>query len=224
MGPYAGTGPRGLITGDGGENRHPTETNFLRKKRMVALTESNADQALQEGKMKALTGGDKITSRGMYQDFSEFMPTHKFNLFSNHAPTVVGQDYGVWRRLLMVKYTMKFGTARGTSQQWAKAHRIANPTLDAELLGERDGILTWLSCRSAKEWYANGLRPPARVLAETQKYRSAQDRVGQFVKDRCTVSPGAWVSYQDLYRDYQLWCIQSGYRALEARQTTCGTV
>ena len=64
------------------------------------------------------------------------------------------------------------------------------------------------------EWYRAGLRPPQSVLDATDVYQSDQDRVAQFVTERCIKEQTAWVRKEDLYQQYLNWCFQHGYKSL----------
>ena len=64
------------------------------------------------------------------------------------------------------------------------------------------------------EWYRAGLRPPQSVLDATDVYQSDQDRVAQFVTERCIKEQTAWVPKEDLYQEYLTWCFQHGYKSL----------
>ena len=54
---------------------HPTDLAKLRGARLVVAQETQKGRRWDETKIKALTGGDKITARFMRQDFFDFVPT-----------------------------------------------------------------------------------------------------------------------------------------------------
>ena len=116
-----------------------------------------------------------------------------------------------------------------TMRLWAALATAAAPLLRLALrrraaqgkeirarLAEREGILTWLVA-GAKEWYQSKLRPPDSVLDDSVRYRNEQDRVKQFVADRCIIDPNVWSSYSGgdgLYPAYTQWCKESGYMTM----------
>src|SRR5580698_8457536 len=64
-----------LIGADAGHGeRHPTDMAGLRGARLVTAVETEQGRRWAESKIKALTGGDKITARFMRQDFFEYTP------------------------------------------------------------------------------------------------------------------------------------------------------
>ena len=59
----------------------------------------SGDSATAESKLKALTGGDKITARFMRQDFFEFTPSFKLLIAGNHKPGLRSVDEAIRRRI-----------------------------------------------------------------------------------------------------------------------------
>ena len=78
LGDYTGNVPitlltqkRGLIGGTS------SEVVNLRGTRYAVMQESTKGDQINEGVMKELTGGDKITARGLYKDAVTFIPQFK---------------------------------------------------------------------------------------------------------------------------------------------------
>lgn len=216
LGDYATTAPPGLLTAKNGDERHPAEIADLHGRRLVTASESEEGSKLREAFIKLTTGGDKLKGRRLYGQLFQFTPTHKLQLLTNHKPEIRGSDFGIWRRILLVPYLLRFGSP----DQLAKgdADRLSDPTLKEALMGELPGVLSWL-VDGARRWYADGaLRPPAVVLAAGAEYRTEQDRVGEFVRDCCRLDIAAWVAVSVLYRGYQVWCVDSGIHPLSRRR------
>lgn len=211
IGDYAGTAAPNLILA--GE-RHPAAVADLFGRRMVTVSETDDTTTLAEGVVKQMTGGDRLKARFMHKDFFEFLPTHKLQIFTNLKPQIKGQDYGMWRRLLLVNYDVRHGRADEVAS--GAADKVRDLTLGATLRAEAPGILRWL-VDGARKWFEGGLQPPASVRAEVQKYQAEQDRMSQFVHERCYKAldvraplggPGG------LFPSYVSWCRESGYNAL----------
>jgi putative DNA primase/helicase len=215
LGDYSHTAPVGMLTAVKGEERHPTEIADLFRKRMVTASESDHDASLREAFVKLVTGGDRLTGRYMGKDFFKFYPTHKLQMLTNHKPSIRGSDYGIWRRILLLQYNQKFGTAEDVAS--GRATKLVDTSLKGALLAEREGIFAWI-VQGAIDWYRDGLRPPACVLAANEEYRKEQDRVGQFVHECCVLESGTWSPFSSpfigLYPAYAGWCRESGYQAL----------
>lgn len=189
LGDYAGTAAPQLLAASGqGPEAHPTGIADLWGKRMVTAHETKEGAVLREDFIKQATGGDKIKARYMREDFFEFDPTHKIQMLTNAKPVVRGQDHGIWRRVLLVAYTQRFGTAEQVAAGEATA--VGDKHLGARLCGDaaRSGVLSWI-VRGAVEWARAGLRAPDAVREASAVYREEQDRVGQWVHECCEVQP-----------------------------------
>lgn len=212
LGDYATTAAPGLMMASKGD-RHPTEIAALFGRRQVTAHESGEGVVLREDFIKQATGGDRITARRMREDFFEFAPTHKLQLLTNHKPSVKGQDAGIWRRVMLVPYTVSFGSAAEVAS--GERDAVKDTGLLATLREELEGILAW-RVRGAVEWAQDGLQPPDVVLAASAGYKSEQDRVGQFVGECCEVGstlfeePLTEGMAGGLYPAYVSWCKDGG--------------
>jgi putative DNA primase/helicase len=215
LGEYAGIAAPGLLAALGAHDKHPTELADLQGRRLVTSSEIEDGATLREAFVKQLTGGEPVKARWMREDFYQFSPTHKLQLLTNHRPKILGQDYAIWRRLLLVTYPVKFGSAQDVAE--GNAMRLRDGALEEALRTERAGILAWL-VRGAVEWYRTGLRSPDSVRLATREYQRDQDRVAQFVEERCVLDREAWSPFDGgmvgLYPAYVQWIRENGYQAL----------
>ena len=76
----------------------------LKGARIVTATETKESKRLAEDVVKAMTGGDTMSYRGLYKEEEQFDPGRLAILASNYMPTVRGQDQGIWDRLLRVPF------------------------------------------------------------------------------------------------------------------------
>lgn len=214
IGDYMHTAAPHLLTAAGSE-RHPTEIADLLGRRVVVAHESDDGAALREGFIKQASGEDVMAARFLFKDFFQFVPTFKLQLLTNHKPVVKGSDFGIWRRLLLMWYSKRYGSDVQIAAH--EATHIGDPKLPDKLAEEREGILAWLVC-GARDWYANGLQPPKGVVEDSAAYRTEQDRVRQFVTERCLLNPNSWAplsgAFGALYPAYTSWCKENGYMAL----------
>jgi putative DNA primase/helicase len=181
---------------------------------MVTAHENDEAATLREGFVKQATGGDTLKGRWMRADFFEFKPTHKLQLLTNHRPVIKGQDFGIWRRILLVDYPVKFGSKEDVAE--GRATNEKDTTLPDTLRQESEGILAWI-VRGAIEWYRDGLKLPDSVIASGRAYQSEQDRARQFVDECCILDEHTWSAFTGgfgLYPAYKSWCQVSGYSAL----------
>lgn len=213
LGSYLHVGAPHLLTGAGAE-RHPTEIADLFGRRLVVSHESDEGAVLREGFLKQASGEDMMSGRFMFKDFFEFRPTFKLQLLTNKKPVVRGQDFGIWRRLLLLDYGIRYGSADQVAS--GEADKLGDESLTAQLLAEREGIFAWV-VQGARNWYNLKLRPPASVQQASKDYREEQDRAKQFIGERCIIDAAAWSAYSGpfgLYPEYMRWCKDCGFQAL----------
>jgi putative DNA primase/helicase len=220
---YAHTAAAELLVNDGWD-RHPTEKTGLRGARLVVCSETGEDGALDESKMKALTGGDTITARFMRADFFQFTPTHKLILATNHRPRIRGTDHAVWRRLRLVPFAVRF---------WKDADKDLDPKgdyperfkadqqLGGRLRTEAAGVLADMVTHAVAFYRAGGvLNPPSEVTAATTDYRKAEDVIGQFFDARVDKDEKGKVKAADFYAAFKKWWEDEGYTTTKVPSPT----
>lgn len=213
LGPYAQPAPPHLLEASRGE-RHPTEIADLMGARVVFASETEEGARLREAFVKQVTGTEPLKARVMYGDFFEFSPTHKLLLSTNHKPLIIGSDYAIWRRLMLLPFMVKFGTPEEVAA--GKCQGVKNTGLEAALLSELEGVLAWV-VEGCLEYQRNGLRPPEAVLAATAAYRVDLDKLGAFLEERCDLDPAASTGAAGLYSAYMSWCRVSGHQVESQR-------
>jgi putative DNA primase/helicase len=202
---YATTSPPDLLIAGSGA-RHPTELMELFRKRLIVGTETGKEGRLNEERIKALTGGDMVKGRRMREDFSGFMPTHKFVVMTNHRPVIADTDDGIWRRVRLVPFSVRFWDPDEVPQNGECRPECLrqDKTLPAKLMAEAPGILNWL-VGGCLEWQREGLGTPTDVMRATAEYRAEQDIIAAFIEDRCAVGSGFRVKSSVLYEHYVEW-------------------
>lgn len=222
-GDYAVGAPPGLVASTRGDTMKDTELAVLRGRRMVTAHESRAGAELREDLVKLATGDDVITARHLYGQHFDFRPTHKLQLLTNHRPVVRTQDYGTWRRIVLVPYSAKFGTPEEVERGEATAvadRMLADKLRHPEMLR---AVLAW-RVRGAQEWARQGLAIPASVRLSSQEYQSEQDRTKQFVAECCETGPEFSVylsggpSLSTLYTEYTTWVREAGTHAVSRQR------
>jgi putative DNA primase/helicase len=59
-------------------------------------------------------------------------------------------------------------------------------------------------------WQAHGLQDPPEVLEATAEYRTAEDRLGTFIAERCLLGPDYRIRTSELWTSYREWCKANG--------------
>jgi len=203
MGPQlSGQAPRSLLMHrkyDG----HPAEFQSLKGKRLVLISEIDGGQSFGAERVKWLTGGDSITARGMRENFSTFMPTHKFCMYLNELPEVTDSSTAFWERVRVIHFNEQFIGKR------------QDPTLKQTMLEkEAAGIIAW-AVSGAKDWYDSGLTNPTEVDLASLAYRNDSDDVKKWLED--ILLDGTMDSEQSakfLSDSYSSWAERNGGRSL----------
>ena len=196
LGDYAATASMDTFVETRGD-RHPTDLAGLRGARFVTAIETEQGRRLNESKVKAITGGDKISARFMRQDFFEYTPQFKPVIVGNHKPAIRNIDEAMKRRMHMIPFTVTIPPERRDSR------------LTEKLLSERDGILAW-AVAGCLAWQREGLKPPASVVSATEEYFEAEDALGRWLEERCVRAPNAKSLTAELFSDWKQWAETSG--------------
>jgi putative DNA primase/helicase len=184
--------------------QHPCDRIVLRGRRLAVFAETPAGQRWDESTVKALTGGDTITARGMRENFSTFAPTAKFAIAGNHRPRVNDLTEGFWRRFEEIPFEVTI----------PEDHR--DPKLADKLRAELPGILLW-ALEGCAAWQREGLGKSVKVQTATGAYRAESDRLAPFLAERCALAPGNRVSRAALRGAYEGWCSGEGEHPINPR-------
>jgi putative DNA primase/helicase len=212
LGSFARQVPTDLLVETHG-SKHPVDKMTLRGVRFASASETEAGARLATTVVKALTGGDTMSARGMGENFTEWKPTHKVALQTNPKPVIRESGPAIRDRLLLVPWAV-----------YMPEHE-RDLDLGDKLKAEAPGILRWL-VEGCLAWKRDGLAPPPAVRLATSEYLDDQDLVGQFLAERTTVQPayyGAVVreNATSLYQAFSKWCESQGGRKPES-QTAFG--
>ena len=191
LGDYHRVAPIETFTASTGD-RHPTELAMLRGARLVTAIETEEGRRWAESRIKALTGGDRITARFMRQDFFEYTPQFKLLIAGNHKPSLRTVDEAIRRRFHLIPFTVTIDPSK------------RDPALTEKLKEEWPGILQW-ALDGCAAWQETGLAPPEAVTKATAAYLEAEDAVTAWIQERCeregrTASRSLYASWRILGR------------------------
>jgi P4 family phage/plasmid primase-like protien len=183
-------------------NRVRNDVAALSGARFVSASEADKGARLSEALVKSVTGKERIKARFLYKESFEFMPAFKLFLAVNHRPVITGGDEGIWRRIMLVPFSVTIPAHERDFQ------------LVEKLTAELPGILAW-AVRGCLEWQKTGLAAPARVIAATQEYRDSSDLLASFIEDCCETGSGSAFSVSStlLYTAWVKWCQEMGEEA-----------
>ena len=206
LGDYAQTTPTETLLEASRAGGASGDVARLRGARMVQCNEFPEGGRLAENKLKQLTGGDTVVARFLYGEHFEFRPTHKLMVRTNHKPSIRGADWGIWRRVALVPFTVTV----------SEADRRPRDELLSELQGHASGILRWM-VEGCLLWQREGLQEPAAVRAATDEYRVESDMVGSFLAERTRPALAESIAARELYEAFTAWCEDTGEKACSQR-------
>ncbi len=160
--------------------------------RMVYAVETDAGKSLSSGKVKLVTGTDRVTARFLHARDFEFVPRFKLWLAANDAPKVRHADGGLWNRIQRIPFLHQPATKDTTLLETFKDPNRGGAAL-----------LKWL-IEGAATWYRDGLGSAAAADMAKKEYQDEMDPFADYFADHLQFGSGTTTS-GDLWEDYGSW-------------------
>lgn len=177
----------------------------LNNVRFVTSSEPNEGFRFDEGLVKQLTGGDKITARFLYGTEFEYTPNFKIWISTNHKPIIRGTDDGIWRRLMLIPFDVKIPDYK------------VDKDLKYKLLRESPAILNWM-VEGTYLWMKEGLTIPEKIANASKDYRTEMDVLEHFIEDTCRRNENSTANAKELFEAYKKWADESGEYKMNKNQ------
>ena len=174
----------------------------------VLASEIAENRKINKSLIKDLTGSDAISARFLFSNPFTFIPQHKLWLYGNHKPKVGGTDWGFWRRMRVLPFSVTI------SDDIKKPMSEVMAIFEAEM----SGILTW-AVMGALFWQTEGLDMAPAVKNATIEYRTEQDLLQQFLDEKCELHPDHQADKDKLFTAWRDWCemLEKNKRANDLR-------
>lgn len=189
--------------------------------RMVVSSETTAGRPMDEALVKDLTGNDVIAARLLHKEFFDYKPTFKIWISGNYKPTIKGNDDGIWRRLRIIPFTVRFYSP--SDIDYDSNGPQADSHLAQKLEAELPGILAW-AVRGFLAWQQQGLGMPEAVQDATLTYRQEMDVISAFLEERCIQeleSTGLKARVNTVFQAYIQWCAEDSGEPPMRRKEFC---
>lgn len=213
MGSYAATAGDSLFRTKGDGRGGPTnDLNDLRGARVAAASELDYGVRMDESLVKRLTGLDRITSRGLYEENQTWTPQCVIWLATNHHFRIQGDDGAIWDRIKVIPFTQKIENK--------------DPYILDELLKESDGILMWM-LEGLLKYKERGLADaPPIVMEAVEAAKVEQNNALEFLNEMITdetllsdLNNGDYLIKPIMVKNlYHKWCREQSYRPLGAQR------
>lgn len=160
-----------------------------------------SDAIKYTGIIKMLTGGDKIAAEVKYGDTFYFKNRARMLFSCNELPPIHDYNDAFFDRLFVVNCPNQFTAESG-----------ADPFLMQKLLAE-EAKSAWLNraVEGAKRLYTSKqFTPSESITADVLQYRYSSDTVTEFIQSNIRHSEGSYVSKDEMYVIYKMWCRDVG--------------
>ena len=171
-----------------------TDIARLKSARLVSSEEPTEGIRLNEGLVKQLSGGGKVTCRFLFGDEFEYEPEFKIWLATNHKPIIRGTDTGIWRRIRLIPFQVNIPKEK------------VDKMLKYKLSNESAQILRW-AVEGCILWQKEGLGLPTVVEAATAEYRTEMDLLSVFIENCVVITndESEKIPASELYTVYKAW-------------------
>lgn len=181
-----------------------SEVVQLRGVRYAVMQEPSKGDAINEGVMKELTGGDPLQARALFKDSVTFMPQFKLAVCTNTLFTIRSNDDGTWRRIRVVEFVSKFTEEPKEGKNEFKV----NLKID-ENFERWKGV--FLSMLVDIAFQTNGeVKDCAMVMAASKKYRKSEDSLEEFVQGMVEKKDDCFIRQADLLESFDAWFSRNG--------------
>lgn len=197
LGDYALSTPTDTLLSKREAGGIPNDVARLKGARFVAAQETEDGRRLAESRVKAFTGGDKITARFMRAEWFDFDPTFKLWLSTNHKPEIKNADHAIWRRIRLIPFSVTIPDSE------------RDPHLLDKLQAEAPAVLKW-ALIGCLDWQKHGLGIPDSVATATADYRADSDVLGAFIDESCVHGEAFETPAGRLYSEYRRWADDNG--------------
>ena len=199
-----------LTTKKGSSSSASPELESIKHARFVWMSEPERTDTIYVGKLKLMSGGDKMTTRGLYKETTQFKPQFKIILMCNELPKLGGNDGGIWRRIEVVEYISKFTDDPRPSP--ANPHQYKADEQLTKKLELWNVLFVVKLLDKYRKYNLEGTCPPKEVKDKTKAYRTSNDIIANWMDDD-VIECDEFCSFDELYDAWERWCDDEGYMA-----------
>ena len=212
LGDYCGTAPVSLITGRRtGSSEATPELCHMEGKLVVFLQEPNLGEKLKAGRIKELTGNDKIYIRELYSIPREIDVKCKLVHICNFPTAGSNVDAAFKRRVVVLKFTSTF-----VDEDEYQQH-IDNGTLNSNIFRIDERVEDYLRTlgdtflgiliREYKVFKEVGLQIPEIVRKNTQEFLTYSNLSLKYIRGNLvrSNSPSVLLTSSDIYDSFKYW-------------------
>jgi putative DNA primase/helicase len=169
--------------------------------RFLTIEEIPRKEPIKEELIKMVTSGAAMPVRHLNKGLFDMIPKFTCIMTSNAEPNIHGHDKGIWRRTMIVHWSVSIDEDK----------RLPFDTVMAKYDKERPGILNWL-IEGACQYLGAGLWPYVTpgMKEFTASVRADRDAVGSFLHDCVIERPDHYITAKALYDAFVQYCNANG--------------
>jgi len=132
--------------------------------------------------LKLYSGGDVISTRGLYKDTFQFIPQFTIHLACNDIPKMSAYDGGVKRRTNIIVYPLEFKDSHLITNNIV--HRPINYELK-DIINNSEFIQTVITMfiKTAFEYKNIELKPPQKILNNNEEYAKDNNELNGWLEE-----------------------------------------
>lgn len=177
--------------------------------RSATMEEPDADEQLNIGELKKLSGGDKFWARDLFErgkKTREVTPMFMLTFICNKLPKLKYSDKATWNRLRVLPFEATFVEPGEYCPETLEEQLIQKRfPMDKDLKHKIPGMV------SAFAWYLLDWRKnvgvrkePEKVREATAMYRRQNDIYRQFIEE-CIIEDDTWLTLTEMYAQFKEW-------------------
>lgn len=188
--------------------------------RLAVVEELPNAKVLDTGALKRLVGTREITARRLYENNRTFINSSTIFITCNRLPMVNETDEGTWRRALVINFPYSYKKTK--AQIKGENDRLGSPAVlyaaqnnDATA----EAFLAW-RVRGARRWFKNAMleaEVPQEILDATAEWNENNDIMLSWFNNTFTMTPGSFVTMDDLWHSYNDWATGKGNSPVSMR-------
>ena len=183
----------------------------LQGKRMINIAEPSNNQQLDIGLIKALTGRDTISARGLYADHIEFTNQGVFVMHTNHLPIVDDNTLFTSGRVIVIPFDARF---EGNNQDTDMLAKLTTSEAISGLFRDILEVRAEYDECGVKEWL------PDKVEEATKEFADKSDYIGWFIRECIRSKQGKWARTKDISVAYNAWAKKTENPSLTIKALT----
>lgn len=201
FGDYGTTMNSELLLQSKNASAQSTEFSFaaLKGSRIIIMSETNEGEKMNDKVIKQLTSGETIRAQKKFGDPFEYEPSFTPCMSTNNLPYIRSKDYGIWRRIYLIPFLVKF------------TNETKDIHMPEKLEAELPQILGWIIqgyLRLKKDF--NGVVPKPKFLEEAlSEYKNNSDVVNLFIATKCQNFSGYKTSAERMFQEYKKWALDN---------------